>query len=548
MVVQRFRLFGSGRPTDAIVGDVRPHETVTATIYVRRDPAVMARPDAARQLDAFGQPTRPYLHAGQAFASFSAAQDDLDAVEAFAKEHTLDVIERSASKRLVRVSGSAADVSKAFGVQLHLYKYPAGRYRSHEGDVHLPESLAGVVEGVLGLDNRKMVSTRPRPSKVGRAGEEAALPANAYTPPVLAKLFDFPAGNGTGQCVAVFAFNGQVMSTGTSTKGGYNPSQLSEYFTGTLEFAAAPNFTDVLVQGPGNDPGDGSEADDATGEVLLDLCTIGGVVPGADIVVYFTEFTEEGWVNAIKTAVADTVNKPSVISISYGNPEDDETKGLWSAQAVQLVNGAFEQAAAQGITICCASGDNGAGDEPETTTDHVDFPASSSWVLGCGGIRLQAEPATGAISEERVWNDLAEGEGASGGGVSRLFAVPQWQASAGVPANADGSGKTGRGVPDVASLADPQTPMWVLTPSGQAAGVGGTSAAAPLWAALIALLNELSGTRLGFVNPQLYAHLHNALVGIVKGDNGAYQAEPGWNACTGWGRPDGVSRPGFRGD
>ena len=91
--------------------------------------------------------------------------------------------------------------------------------------------------------------------------------------------------------------------------------------------------------------------------MLLDLCTVGSLVPGADVAVYFTEFTEEGWVNAIKAAVSDTTNKPSVISISYGNPEDDETQGLWTAQAIQLINGAFEQAATQGITICCASGD-----------------------------------------------------------------------------------------------------------------------------------------------------------------------------------------------
>jgi subtilase family serine protease len=202
----------------------------------------------------------------------------------------------------------------------------------------------------------------------------------------------------------------------------------------------------------------------------------------------------------------DTTNKPRVISISYGNPEDDETKGAWTGQAIKLVNGAFEQAAAQGITICCASGDEGSADEPETNTPHVDFPASSPWVLGCGGIRLEADPATGKISSEVVWNDLAGGNGATGGGVSRLFALPEWQAAAAVPDNADGSKASGRGVPDVASLADPETPMWVLTPGGKLGGVGGTSAAAPMWSALVTRLNQLLGTPLGFCNPQLYAH------------------------------------------
>jgi kumamolisin len=533
---KRFRLRGSGRPTTAeAVAPVKPGEQLTVTVYVQRDPQGTPAP-AAHELGRLAPGARSYLRPEEAVAAFGAAQSDLDAVAAFAREHELTVVEQSIAKRLVRVAGTAERLGEAFGVQLGHYEHPeGGLYRSYKGEVQLPAELAGVVEGVLGLDNRKMVRTRPhRSGRVGAEGEAGGSepPANAYTPPQLAKLFDFPAGDGTGQCVAVLAFNG------ASTKGGYEPSALEGYFTKTLG-QAAPTVTDVVVQGPGNQPGSG-EGEDATGEVLLDLCTVGGVVPGAKVAVYFTEFTEEGWVNAIKAAVADTTNKPKVISCSYGNPEDDETKGAWTEQAVKLVNGAFEQAAAQGITICCASGDEGSADEPETKTPHVDFPASSPWVLGCGGIRLEANPAAGTISGEAVWNDLAKGEGATGGGVSRLFALPEWQAAADVPPNADGSGKTGRGVPDVASLADPETPMVVLSPNGQLGGVGGTSAAAPLWSALVALLNQLTGTPLGFCNPQLYAHLKSSLVDITQGNNGSYQAGPGWDPCTGWGRPDGA--------
>ena len=530
---KHFRLRGSGRPTTRAIEPVKPSERLTVTIYVQRDPQGTPAP-TAHELGRLAPRARSYLRPEQAVAAFGAAPSDLDAVVAFATAHKLKVVEQSIAKRLVRVTGTAKQMGEAFGVELHHYKHPAGgTYRSYKGEVLLPAELAGVVEGVLGLDNRRMVRTRPPVSK--RAAEAEAggePPANAYTPPMLAKLFDFPAGDGAGQCVAVLAFNGEGM------KGGYEASALESYFTDTLK-QAAPKLTDVVVQGPGNDPGDGSEQSDATGEVLLDLCTVGGVVPGADVAVYFTEFTEEGWVNAIKAAVADTTNKPKVISCSYGNPED-EPKGAWTEQAVKLVNGAFEQAAVQGITICCASGDEGSADEPDTKTPHVDFPASSPWVLGCGGIRLEADPATGAITSEKVWNDLSKKEGATGGGVSRLFALPEWQAAADVPANADKSGKTGRGVPDVASLADPETPMWVLSPNGQLGGVGGTSASAPLWSALITLLNQLSGTPLGFCNPQLYAHLKDSLVDIVSGNNGSYKAGPGWDACTGWGRPNGT--------
>jgi kumamolisin len=543
MAEKRFSLRGSAR---AAVGAAlakraeqpKPGKRLTVTIYVQRDPQAAPAP-AAHELGRLASHARTYLRPEQAVAVFGAAQADLDAVVEFAERHKLKAVEQSIAKRLVRVSGTVKQLGDAFGVELRHYTHPnpdIGVYRSYEGEVQLPTELAGVVEGVLGLDDRKMVRTRPL--KSARVAEAAKAnvqpPANAYTPPMLAKLFDFPAGDGAGQCVAVFAFNEQ------SAKGGYVASELEEYFTEVLDLPT-PTLTDVVVQGPGNRPGDGSERSDSTGEVLLDLCTVGGVAPGADVAVYFTEFTEEGWVNAIKAAVSDTTNKPRVISISYGNPEDDETKGAWTGQAIKLVNGAFEQAAAQGITICCASGDDGSADEPETNTPHVDFPASSPWVLGCGGTRLEADPATGEISSETVWNDLPE-NGATGGGVSRLFALPEWQTAAGVPDNADGGKTTGRGVPDVASLADPETPMWVLTPGGKLGGVGGTSAAAPMWSALVTRLNQLLGTPLGFCNPQLYALAGGVgFKDIVKGGNGSYQAGPGWDPCTGWGRPDGTA-------
>jgi kumamolisin len=202
--------------------------------------------------------------------------------------------------------------------------------------------------------------------------------------------------------------------------------------------------------------------------------------------------------------------------------------------AVRQVDQAFQAAAAAGRTICCASGDDGAHDEPGDGRAHVDFPASSPWVLGCGGTRVEARD--GAITSEVVWNDLARGHGATGGGVSRLFAVPPWQLGAGVPPVAGGR-KKGRGVPDVASLADPETPLVVVAPDRRLAGVGGTSAAAPMWAALIARVNQALGARAGFLNPILYGRAAGALRDITAGDNGAYRAGVGWDPCTGHGAP-----------
>jgi kumamolisin len=165
----------------------------------------------------------------------------------------------------------------------------------------------------------------------------------------------------------------------------------------------------------------------------------------------------------------------------------------------------------------------------------VDFPASSPYVVACGGTTLELSGET--ISSEEVWNEQASGEGATGGGVSQLFALPTFQDGAGVPAAPDGF--VGRGVPDVAGDADPDTGYNVVV-DGQSLVIGGTSAVAPLWAGLFALINQSLGANVGYVNPQLYTATSEATFhDITEGNNGAYSAGPGWDACTGLGSPNG---------
>ena len=190
--------------------------------------------------------------------------------------------------------------------------------------------------------------------------------------------------------------------------------------------------------------------------------------------------------------------------------------------------------------MCVASGDNGSGDGVTDGQPHVDFPASSPHALACGGTSLQADPATGVISSETAWNDGPNG-GATGGGVSDVFALPAWQADAGVPKTASGS--TGRGVPDVAGNADPATGYQVLV-DGNSTVIGGTSAVAPLWSALICRLAQATGSRFGLIQQRLYAGVLPAQAApgfqdITSGSNGAYSAGPGWDACTGLGSPNG---------
>jgi kumamolisin len=527
------------------VRDVAPGEELTVTVYVRRNPG--AHPVADPTAEAQKRPQdRRYLTPSEVEESFGASQSDLQAVVDYAKSKGLHTSDVSKVKRSVRVTGPAGALGTAFGVELGYFKHGNVSYRGRVGPVKVPASLSGIVEAVIGFDNRPIGRSylRPAATEAHRSFDTSAggLPPNTYLPPQVGQMYDFPAAyDGTGETVAVFVFNGDIGS-GQSAPGGYHLTTLNHYFTNELGMNP-PALTNVVVQGPGNKPGDGKNPNDATGEVYLDLCMVGSLAPGAKIAVYFTQFSEQGWVEAISQAATDTVNDPSVISISYGNPENDPSNSLWTQMAVNQVNQAFEAATAAGRTICCAAGDSGAADEPGTTTVNADFPASSPWVLGCGGTRL--ESSGGTITSEVVWDDLTDGNGATGGGVSAVFPQPSWQAGTqAVPlpgVTPPPAPPGGRGVPDVSSLADPETPYVIVGPGGKLGGVGGTSAAAPLWSALISRYNQALGTRVGYLNPLLYTRYSGALRDITSGNNGGYAAEPGWDACTGWGSPGGSS-------
>ena len=261
----------------------------------------------------------------------------------------------------------------------------------------------------------------------------------------------------------------------------------------------------------------------ADGEVVLDIEVAGGVAPGAHITVYFAPNTDAGFLNAITTAVHDAKNKPSVVSISWGGPE-----ASWTPQSLKAFDSAFQAAAVMGVTVLAASGDDGSSDGLNDGQAHVDFPASSPHATACGGTRLTTSGQT--IAGEQVWNDGAGG-GAGGGGVSVAFEAPSWQS--GLKSTRKG------GVPDVAADADPQS-GYEIRVDGQTAVIGGTSAVAPLWAGLIAIVNAASGKRAGLINPALYA-APSALRDVTAGDNGDFEAVEGWDACTGLGSPNGAA-------
>jgi kumamolisin len=447
----------------------------------------------------------------------TADPDALKQVKAFAKEFNLKVVEDStaAIRRTVQLTGAAADIKKAFGVELNQKTIDGVEYRVREGAISLPESITGSVLAVLGLDNRPQATPHFR---LRREGANAALTAagapaqpSTYTPPQVAQAYQWPAtASGAGQTIGIIELGG-----------GYRTADLKTYFQSLN--VANPAITAVSVDGGKNAP---SNANSADGEVMLDIEVAGSVAPGANIAVYFTPNTDQGFTDAITTAIHDTTNKPSAISISWGGPESS-----WTAQAMTAMDAACQSAAALGITITVAAGDNGSTDG--LTGNNVDFPASSPNVLACGGTELNANGST--IVSEVVWNELANNDGATGGGVSNFFPLPSWQANSNVPAPQQSGG--GRGVPDVAGDADPNS-GYNIRVDGQNIVVGGTSAVAPLWAGLVVVANQQLGTQVGFIQPAIYAAKAAAAFNdITEGNNPAFSAGPGWDACTGQGSP-----------
>ncbi|MDP9045163.1 MAG: S53 family peptidase, partial [Pseudomonadota bacterium] len=491
------------------VGPIRADERVDVTVRVRP----RAHPEAtvwhAATRDC--QPAqRRYLTREEHALAFGASADDLARVAEFARLHGLAVTETSEPRRSVALAGPASAMRSAFGVELETYRHADRTYRGRVGTISVPRELADIVEGVFGLDNRPQARSQLRHPK------RPAAPAapTTFTPPELASLYAYPTGlDGSGQCIGIIELGG-----------GFRPADVSAYFSGLG--LPEPKVTAVSVDQGQNAPTTASGPD---GEVMLDIEIAGAIAPGASIAVYFAPNTDQGFLDAITTAVHDAVNKPSVISISWGSAES-----AWTAQAMTQFDQAFQAAAAMGVTICAAAGDNGSGDNVGDGAVHVDFPASSPNVLGCGGTSLTSNGKS--IAAEVVWNDGGNG-GATGGGVSGTFALPAYQGAAGVP-TLSGTSKTGRGVPDVAGDADPATGYRIRV-DGQNLVVGGTSAVAPLWAGLIALMNQGLGHPVGFLNPLIYGSLagKGLFRDIVTGSNGAYSAAPGWDPCTGWGSP-----------
>jgi kumamolisin len=518
-------------PNSRPAGLIDPSEINSITVRVRSAGDIDELEKRVYEQSKLPLSDRTYLTQEEFAQQHGASAEDLDLVEHLAQQHNLMVVHRSAAERSIVLNGRLGDLLNAFPADLRMYHHATGTYRGRLGEISIPESLDKVVTGVFGFDTRPKHrhSHRQQIMAASGPGGQNGVAATQY-----AKRYNFPTKfqgvtlDGTGQTVAIIELGG-----------GFRASDLKVFFK---EIGVPlPLVSAISVDHAGNKP---TTANSDDGEVMLDIEVAGAVAPKAKFAVYFAPNNgDKGFLDAISAAVHDTQRKPGVISISWGGPESSSDQ-----QGVNAFHQLFVAAAAVGITICVAAGDHGTADMAAQDWDnkiHVDHPAVDDLVLGCGGTQINA------AGKDEVWNDgtpfdvNASGGGgwATGGGISTVIPAPSYQTGAKLPVSID-TGKPGRGVPDIAMSA---TNYFSRVDSSEGAS-GGTSAVAPLMAALVVLLNQAKKKNVGFLNPFLYANtakgvVHdvtsgtNAIANTVKG----YNAGAGWDACTGLGTPDGTA-------
>jgi kumamolisin len=527
-----------------------PKERFSVTIVVRRRPDGESVPNFDYFLKT-PPSARPRLSEEEFVSKYGASPEDLKEVTDFAVKNGLEVEETNAARRSVVVSGTVDQMNKAFAVQLGVYQHDVVRrrgdksltetYRGREGNVHVPESLAKVIVGVFGLDNRRI-------TKRNASGDPPNT--NPLSTEQITQLYNFPFNSASGQTIAILS------------EGGYLASDINSSFGGS-----PPTVTEVNV--------DASNDGSADPETTQDIVIAARAAPGASIAVYFTKYSQVGWVDLISRVAHPNTGDPvcSVLSSSFYVCDGDDMETLFNeglassvtsgtSMWVTAVSGAFADAAIKGITICIASGDTGSNSKvggnpsawglpfPADGKAHVQYPGSDPWVLSVGGTTIGN--VSGSTFDEYVWNDPDPSDpsqwGTTGGGVSYYFPLPGYQNDAGVPPSINGDGRIGRGVPDVAGNASLNAGYTGITVGGGSFTGNGTSASAPLWAGLIARINAALGVNVGFVNPALYAIGSSGFRDLTGSPGPAdnrnagipgYPARVGWDACTGWGSPNG---------
>ena len=470
---------------------------------------------------------------------YGASKEDADKVKDVLGQHGIATKEISLPTRSMIVTGSVAQMEEVFHPDLGIYEDDEqGQFRDRGGNYTVPAELKGIVTSVLGFGQRQVA----RRKAAAQAAVAHAATLAPLTPSDLEARYQFPAGTAKGQSIAIAEFGG-----------GYFASDAQAY---CAKFGRPlPNIRAISVNRPAFTLAQISQLPlaqrreelSASVEVMMDVQIIAGLCPEADISVYFATFDQKGWVDLLNEVIKA---RPVTLSVSWGLAEDSSD---WSDAARKAINERLNAAALLGITVCVASGDDGSGDQVSDGRGHIDFPSSSPFVLSVGGTMISDAGATESVWWDAPGRRTPSGGGAGGGGVSTLFPKPSWQTVKIKSINKNSI--EGRINPDVAALAG--KPLYDLVMLGHDAPNGGTSASAPLWAALIARLNALwpAAKQQRFIAPLLYAKTASgAIAGSVgcnditignnlsKPDPGiGYPATKGFDAASGWGTPIGTT-------
>jgi len=513
----RIPLPGSRRAhlTDEPIDAFAPSKRVTVTLHLKDPSEPHREPGSAEDFAALTQPTTRAALAARRQRQFAEAER---LARAFAAAHGLEIAEVDLAKRVIRVRAGFDALAAAFATRLARFRAGNRHYHANTEPLHVPEELAPWLRGVLGFDTRPQRRRRrltPFVPAAGDAGTQALWPAD------IARLYGIHAPNaGAGQCVAIIA-----------PSGGYLPDDCAL----AAKHIGAP-FPEIVEMSVDNGRNQFGRAPLADQELALDLQTVAAVAPAAKIVIYFTNESAQGLADAVLAAVHDDAHRPNVVSISWGTSE-----AQWQRQpfALDVANTALADSVTLGVIVTAAAGDALATNGADDDLVHVNFPASSPYVLSCGGTQITLGADGGSIASEVVWND---GEAGTGGGISDLFVVPEYQQGLQVPVSVSTS-KAGRGVPDVAATAAFVNGYRIVV-NRQEIVQGGTSAVAPLWAGLVALINAERGSPIKRIHPGLYgdAALFRAITsGNNKSGSLGYDAAAGWNPCAGLGVPIGAA-------
>ncbi|MCD9875098.1 S53 family peptidase [Streptomyces guryensis] len=435
-----------------------------------------------------------YLTKRQFAARFGRTDAEVEQLKDYLRAQGLTIGTVHSGNLLVDAGGTAAQLEKAFGTKLSTFRDSASGRSFYANDTAptLPASVASLVSDVAGLNNRLNLHHQAPSTVTPHDG-----PGGGYTPAQLKGGYNVSGTyTGSGQKIALLEFDGFQQSNITAYDSHYS--------------LGSPTPAVQKVSGGSGALGDGQV------EVELDIEVLHAIAPKANVTVFEGPNSDAGEVDTYQAIVDSGI---PTTSISWGAAESART-----TSGINAVDAVFKAGAAQGLGFYAASGDDGSDDAGDGGTS-VDYPASDPYVTGVGGTKLTVT-SSNAFSKEVAWSG-------GGGGKSSVFKIPSWQTA--VQKSAGGGF---RQVPDVSAHANPSPGVSIYS-QGSWSSVGGTSAAAPEWAAFAALYNQQAAAagkaNLGFADPALYSASGTGFHDITSGSNGAYSAASGWDFTTGWG-------------